>query len=315
MSHSEIKLGTLEPVDLREVWKHEAHDFTNWLAGKEGLSLLSNALGMELELEGTEQSVGSFRADLVCRDKNTNMLVLVENQLEQTNHPHLGQLLTYASGLDAVTLVWVAKNFHEKHRGALDWLNNITDEKINFFGLEMELWKIGNAPPLAPKFNIVSKPNGWSRSIKHAGASQFYWSYWDEFNRVLIDSKGPVSDLTRARPRSPSREYYMSYSIGKSDVNVSAVIFTSENRLQVVLHLGGALSKKRFEILSEHKKEIEKQFGEKLVWQTNKGSNQIICPHPDVDLRNKNDWPKQHEWLAEKLNHMHKVFAKRVKDF
>src|SRR6185312_8829511 len=107
---------------------------------------------------------GPLRADILCKDVGTDAWVLIENQLERTNHGHLGQLLTYAAGLDAVTIVWIAERFTEEHRAALDWLNERTDEKITFFGLEVELWQIGNSP-VAPKFNIVSKPNDWAKSI------------------------------------------------------------------------------------------------------------------------------------------------------
>ena len=139
-------LGTMERVkDLRVVWDSEAGGFTPWLAREENLALLGDALNLELTLEGTEESVGSYRADIVCRDTLTEGLVLIENQLEQTDHRHLGQIFTYAAGLNAVTIVWIATRFNEEHRAALDWLNAITDESVNFFGIEIELWRIGGS--------------------------------------------------------------------------------------------------------------------------------------------------------------------------
>ncbi len=152
------KLGRLEAVDPREIWKSEAGDFTPWLAQEENLSLLGDTIGIEMELEAKEKDVGPFRADVLCKDIATGHWVLIENQLEKTDHTHLGQLLTYAAGLQAVTIIWVAVKFTEEHRAALDWLNEITDESINFFGLEVELWRIGESP-VAPKFNVVSQPN------------------------------------------------------------------------------------------------------------------------------------------------------------
>ena len=124
-----------------------------WLAREENLALLGETLGLELELEAVEQGVGPFRADIVCRDTVSNSRVLVENQLQGTDHRHLGQIFTYAAGLDAVTVVWIAARFTDEHRAALDWLNEITDQRVNFFGLEIELWRIGGSP-LAPKFNV-----------------------------------------------------------------------------------------------------------------------------------------------------------------
>ena len=158
-------LVRLEPVDLRGVWSDEAKNFTPWLA--DNLDVLETTLEIGLELEGVEETVGRFKADIICKDTDDPAArrVLIENQLEQTDHNHLGQLLTYAAGLEAVTIIWIAKKFQEEHRAAIDWLNEITGKGIFFFGLEIELWRIEDSPP-APKFNIVSKPNDWSKSIR-----------------------------------------------------------------------------------------------------------------------------------------------------
>src|SRR5690242_9746546 len=163
----EISLGRLAKVELRDIWASEATSFTPWLAREENLAVLAETLGLELELEAQEKAVGPFRADILCKELGTNSWVLVENQLERTDHCHLGQLLTYASGLEAVTIVWIAARFTEEHRSTLDWLNKITDDSFRFFGLEVELWRIGSSPA-APKFNIVSKPNDWSHSVRKA---------------------------------------------------------------------------------------------------------------------------------------------------
>ncbi len=160
-------LGKLEKVDLRQIWQTEGQDFTPWLAREENLEMLGEVIGMELELEAQEKDVGPFRADILCKNTEDGSLVLIENQIERTDHKHLGQLLTYAAGLQSVTIVWVAAKFTEEHRAALDWLNEITDKKFRFFGLEVELWKIGNSAA-APKFNVISKPNNWSKTVSDA---------------------------------------------------------------------------------------------------------------------------------------------------
>ncbi len=159
-----MPLGRLVKVNIRDYWEREDNDFTPWLAEEENIRLLGNSIGIDLELEAQEKEVGLFRADLLCKDTATGDFVLVENQLERTDHGHLGQLLTYASGLNAVTIIWIALRFTEEHRAALDWLNEITDESIRFFGLEIELWKIGDSD-LAPKFNLVATPNDWSKTV------------------------------------------------------------------------------------------------------------------------------------------------------
>ena len=144
------ELGRLHRVDLRDIWATEAQDFTPWLAQEENLKVLADTLNMELELEAQEKNVGPFRADILCKNTDDDSWVLIENQMGRTDTIHLGQLLTYAAGLQAVTIVWVAANFTEEHRAALDWLNDITDENFRFFGLEVELWRIGESPA-APK--------------------------------------------------------------------------------------------------------------------------------------------------------------------
>ena len=150
-------LGRLERVDLRQVWQREANSFTPWLA--ENLHLIGEAIEMDLSLEAVEKTVGTFRADIVARNVKTDDWVLIENQLERTDHSHLGQILTYAAGLKATTVVWIAYQFADEHTAALDWLNSVTDENIRFFGLQIELWRIDSS--MAPKFNIVSRPNTW----------------------------------------------------------------------------------------------------------------------------------------------------------
>src|SRR3954454_2225369 len=195
-------LGRLEKVELRNIWLSEASDFTPWLARAENIVILSETLGIDLELEAQERAVGPFRADILCKDIGTDRWVLIENRLEKTDHTHLGQLLTYASGLEAVTIVWIAARFTEEHRSTLDWLNKITDDSFRFFGLEVELWRIGDSPA-APKFNIVSKPNDWSHSVAQAVKAidegelsetrVLQRNYWTGLNLALKAAGGPVS--------------------------------------------------------------------------------------------------------------------------
>ena len=160
------KLGKVQRVNVRDAWPNEANHFTPWLASEDGMELLQETLGMELEVEATEKFVGPFKADILAKrtDTTEDHWVLIENQLERTDHRHLGQLLTYAAGLKAVTVVWIAENFAEEHKAALNWLNDVTRDELEFFGLEIEVWQIGNSEP-APMFNILAEPNEWSREV------------------------------------------------------------------------------------------------------------------------------------------------------
>ena len=159
------KLGKLENVGLREAWNHEALDFTNWLAEEDNLSLLSEELGIDnIHILQTEANAGDFKIDILAEDDKENKIV-IENQLEKTNHDHLGKILTYASSQDAKYIIWIAKEIRDEHKQAIDWLNEHTDGDINFFAVQIELWKIGESLP-APKFNIISKPNDWTNAVK-----------------------------------------------------------------------------------------------------------------------------------------------------
>ena len=310
-------LGHLDKIDLRTVWESESEDFTPWLARPENLEYLAETLGLELELEAQEKFVGPFRADILCRDVGTDSWVLIENQLEKTDHRHLGQLLTYAAGLQAVTIVWVAESFTDEHRASLDWLNNITDKDFRFFGLEVELWRIGDSLP-APKFNIVSKPNDWSRSVARAveegelsETKLTQKEYWTVFHLVLQNTKGPIS-----ADRTPLPQSWMEYRIGRSGFQLLAVRVPRKKRVRAELNIYSDQAKAYFRLLERQKDEVEKDLGYELEWEElpeNKKSRIWVCLD-DVDPGDRSDWPRQHKWLAEKMNEMHRVFHDRIKE-
>lgn len=312
------ELGRLQSHDLRDIWTSESLDFTPWLARPENIALLGRALGLELELEAQEKPVGPFRADILCRNIETDHWVLIENQLERTDHGHLGQLLTYASGLDAVTIVWIAARFTEEHRSTLDWLNKITDDSVHFFGLEIELWRIGNSPA-APKFNVVSKPNDWSHSVAQAARAidegelsetrVMQRDYWAALNQVLDAVGGPISGHKKPRP-----EALMSFPTGRNRIHLNAVTMRLRTQIRVELYIGGTQAKALFKILLDQKDEIERSLGYQLVWEElPEGQDSRVSAYLDADPEDCADWPRQHRWIAEKLNDMHRVFAHRVK--
>ena len=161
-----MELGKITIVkDLRSVWKNEAYDFTRWLAQDENISLLGEELGLDVSVIKTEANVGSFNVDILAEDPQTADKIIIENQLERTDHDHLGKIITYASGFDAKHIIWIVKDVREEHSQAINWLNEHTDEDINFFLIKIELWKIGNSA-IAPKFQIVARPNEWGKAVK-----------------------------------------------------------------------------------------------------------------------------------------------------
>lgn len=156
-------LGRLEQVDLREAWIHEAHAFTPWLAAN--LDRLTEAIGIPLELESSEVRVGRFAADILARNRQDGSLVLIENQLGPTDHNHLGQIMTYLAGLDAHTIVWIAREFCEEHLSAIKWLNEHTADPFAFFAVQVKVVRVGDSP-LAPVFEVLSRPNEWERRLQ-----------------------------------------------------------------------------------------------------------------------------------------------------
>ena len=316
------KLGILEKVELRKAWKTEDRDFTPWLAQEENIHLLGSTLGLDLEVEAQEKEVGPFRADILCKDTATGEWVLVENQLDRTDHTHLGQLMTYAAGLDAVTIAWVAARFAEEHRATLDWLNSITEERFKFFGVEVELWKIGGSP-MAPKFNIVSKPNDWSRSVRDRARSLAELSetgrnqiaFWTAFGGFMRGSK-------TIRTRKPAPQNWMYHTLGRSGFVLCSIVSAwdsaanaSGGEIRAEFVIDHQEASRYYELVLARKDEIETALGEPLVWYNQEGVNaRRIFYRKTVDIFDQEGWPNQHEWLREKLEKLHGVFAPMVKN-
>lgn len=318
-------LGRMQAVELRDYWLSEAADFTPWLAETENIKLLGDAIGLELEVEAQEKDVGPFRADILCRDVATEQSVLIENQLERTDHGHLGQLLTYAAGLDAVTIVWVAAKFTDEHRAALDWLNEITADRFAFFGLEVELWRIGDGPA-APKFNVVSKPNDWTKVVRERANSidrselgatkKLQLEYWLAFGEYL---KASGSRLVLSRPR-PHQSVHV--TLGRSGIYLTAVASAYNTSLQsfevgevrAELGINGENAPALFGLLKREKDRIEAEVGEPLVWyEPANAQRRKIQLIRKADIEARDTWGEQHAWLREKLEKLDVAFRQRVR--
>lgn len=315
-------LGRLTRVDLRKLFANEAGDFTPWLAREENLGLLGDSVGLALQLEAQEKEVGPFRADILCKDTATSNWVLIENQVEKTDHTHLGQLLTYAAGLEAVTIVWIAERFTEEHRAALDWLNEHTDEKINFFGLEIELWRIGESP-VAPKFNVISQPNDWIRTVKAAAGQA---SESSELNRIQLRFWTAFREYMEAkhsniRCQKPAERQWMDHGIGRSGYVLAAIISTwnsvtssySSPEIRVEFVIKSDNAKGDFSVLERKRQEIDQAIGSPVTWHNPLENKHCkIYVRQDSDFRNEALWPQQHQWLKEKLELFKKVFLPYV---
>lgn len=310
-----MKLGRLQKVELRQQWKKEDTEFTPWLAQEENIELLSETIGIELEVQGQEENVGPFRADILCLDTANNHYVLIENQLEKTDHTHLGQLMTYAAGLDAVNIVWIAQKFTEEHRAALDWLNRITDDTFNFFGIEIELFKIGESLA-APMFNLVSKPNDWAKSVKKSASTQGYsdtkllqQEYWQGLKTYMEENGGKI------RMQKPLPQHWTNVAIGRSDFHLSASVSTRDNALSIWLNITGNNAKNFYDKLEDiAKQESLERVSPDLKWDRMDNNKQsAVILYTIGDMTNRNQWNEQFEWFKQNLELFTSFFKPIIK--
>lgn len=257
-------IGKLREVDVRELWKHEQYDFSNWLSRAENLEYLNEILGLTLTDVNKEVYVGPYRCDLVAKDETSGVTVIIENQLEATNHDHLGKIITYASGLKAKVMVWIVKEAKEEHRAAIEWLNNNTSEDVNFFLIEIHAYRIGNSDP-APKFEVIERPNDFVKSSNKRGengelnkSQSERLSFWEEFNQVVA-AKGKPFNL-----RKPSTDNWYDVALGSSEIHLAIELINKEKRVLVGAYI--YRDKQLFDRLKEHSSEIEEELGLKLEW-------------------------------------------------
>lgn len=230
-------LSHIEKVDLREVWAHEAHDFTQWLAEEENLSALGDVIGIDLELIEFESSVGSFNADIYAAECGSSRTVIIENQLEDTNHDHLGKIITYAAGKGAELIVWIVARARDEHKQAIEWLNEHTDSEFGFFLIEIEVLKIDDSMA-APRFNIVERPNDWAKAIKQSeGLSETkktYLQYWEHY-RELAQSNHEFSKYFK--PQKPQPQHWTTIHVGTSRYHISLTASIQNKNVGVELYI------------------------------------------------------------------------------
>lgn len=299
-------LGTLKEItDLRSIWPHEALNFTPWVA--ENVDLLADAVGLDITVDETESSVGDFNVDIYASETGTDRKIIIENQLEDTDHDHLGKLITYASGKGADVLIWVVKHAREEHKAAVEWLNNHTDDKIGFFLCEIKLFQIGDSQ-IAPSFTVVERPNDWTKEIrKKASANptqQQRLEYWQAFNDYAF------SDANFSRifnKRKPTTDHWMDFSIGSSACHIAV----SQKRKAVDVELYINDDKELFKSLFAHKDEIEKNMEMELEWKElpeRKASRILI--EKTVDLDDRATWPEQFDYIMDTCIKMKRAFKR-----
>ena len=281
-----MELGKLRELDVRTVWGHEQYGFSKWLASAENIKELGDILNLSLVDVETEKFVGAYRCDILCKDEITGKVVLIENQLEQTNHDHLGKIITYASGLDASVVVWIVSNVREEHASAIQWLNTHTTDEVSFFLIEVHAYTIGNSAP-APMFKIIEQPNDFVKQVKNIAKSQTLseaqrkrLEFWNQFNDIL-DSRGKPFNKRKA-----TTDHWYSVAIGSSQCHISIDLVNREHKIRVNLWIPD--NKELFDMLYTHREEIQRTAGIPLAWdrlEAKKAS--LICS--DIKGLNFND--------------------------
>ena len=303
-----MKLGKLQEVDIRTVWPHEQYDFSKWLAEEENIRELGDALNLSLTDVETEKFVGNYRCDILCKDELTGKMVLIENQLEPTNHDHLGKIITYASGLDAAVVVWIVSSARDEHASAIEWLNKHTDDEISFFLLEVHAYKIGDSDP-APQFNIIEQPNDFVKTVKTVAknnelneSQKQRLEFWTQFNDV-VESKGKPFNKRKA-----TTDHWYNVAIGSSEANISIDLVNKEHKIRVSLWIND--NKDLYDSLSLRKDEIEQLLGFDLEWNRldSKKASYICTYIKGLDFKKQDNYPQLMEQIIDLVLKMRKVF-------
>ena len=259
-----MKLGKLQEIDIKKVWQHEQYDFSQWLANEENIQELGNTLNLSLTDVETEKFVGKYRCDILCKDEITGKVVLIENQLEPTDHDHLGKIITYASGLDASVVVWIVSSARQEHASAIEWLNKHTDDDLAFFLIEVHAYKIGNSEP-APQFKIIEQPNDFVKTVKTIAKNSTLndtekcrLEFWTRFNEVLEERGKPFNK------RKATTDHWYSIAMGSSECQISIDLVNKEHKIRVGVWV--ADNKDLFDKFYDNREQIEESCGFKLKW-------------------------------------------------
>lgn len=288
---------------------HEALNFTPQVA--ENVDLLADAVGLDITVDETESSVGDFNVDIYASETGTDRKIIIENQLEDTDHEHLGKLITYASGKGADVVIWVVKHAREEHKAAIEWLNNHTDDKIGFFLCEIKLFQIGNSD-IVPSFTVVERPNDWTKEIKKTTAAnstqQQRLEYWQAFNDYAFQNTEFAKVFNK---RKPTTDHWMDFSIGSSACHIGVTQIQKRSAIGVELYIND--DKELFKSLFAHKEKIENDMGMMLDWRElpERKASRILV-EKNVQLSNHEEWQEQFNYIMDVLLKMKKAFKKFI---
>ena len=308
-----INLSRITKINPRDIWKHEALDFTQWLAKEENISVLCEELEINVENIKAEASAGRYNVDLVGDEIDSKRKVIIENQLESTDHKHLGQILTYASAYDAAIIIWIVTDYTEEHRQAIDWFNRNISEGISFFLVQIEVYKIGDSSP-APKFNIICEPNDWGKTLKKSESGDALSDlklqqkeFWENFKNYTSSIS---TRLNFGRAAKPQHWYNVSFGTSRGHIALTQ----NSQKKYVGCELFIRNDKELFDQLFKQKQQIEKELGFEVEWMElpDATASRILVTHKG-NPRERNLWPEFNEWLVKTAESFGRVFIKYIK--
>lgn len=310
-----LELGKLANLRARTLWPTEAHDFTPWLAQE--LDRLGEELEMDLELVRTESEVGDFSIDVLARDLGRDRLVVIENQLEPTDHTHLGQVITYAAGVEAGVVVWICSEFRDEHRRAIDWLNRGLSSTTEFYGVVVEVLQIDDSKP-AVTFRIVASPSERKRAGGSSGGAAEPTpkaARYQAFFQRLIDDLRDKHKFTNAKAGQPQSWYSFSSGVRGFSYGVN---FRKHGRFCVEIYIDGRdedWNLGSFRALQADKAKIEAELGEPLLWEDleNRRACRITCFRTGSIEDAQDKLEEYREWAIERVLKLKSVLQPRIR--
>ncbi|MBQ4478706.1 MAG: DUF4268 domain-containing protein [Bacteroidales bacterium] len=287
-----MELGILKEINIRKVWAHEQYDFSEWLSKEDNIQQLGNTLNLSLTDVETEKFVGSYRCDIICKDEITGKNVLIENQLEPSNHDHLGKIITYASGLDASVIIWIVESAKEEHSSAIEWLNKHTDDEVSFFLIEVHAYTIEGSKP-APFFKIIQQPNDFVKQVKNItkntelnDSQNSRLEFWNRFNDVLEKRGKPFNK------RKATTDHWYSVAVGSSQCHISIDLVNREHKIRISMWIPD--NKQLYDIFYSNKEAIEKEIGHSISWDKldDKKAAYAYTFIEGLDFNNQNNYDK-----------------------
>lgn len=310
--------ASLNPQEVRDYWNHEEYEFTPWVAeeiGADSASQLENTLGIDLEVIDIEKPVGNYRVDIYAKVVDDGRTVIIENQLENSDHDHLGKSIAYAAGVDADIIVWIAPKFNDEHLDAIQWLNANSREHVNFFAIRIEVWRIGDSLP-AVRFNAIESPSEWKEKAQRSRGElsdrdKFREDFWTAFRDRIEETN------TSLRPRKPQPRHYYSNPIGIGGYHLSFNLDEDSEELAIMLIIDN--SEFAYDELRRQADDIEDELQNDIDWgelrETRAGkmrSDLGVTRH--ANIADRDAWDEYFEWMLTQGERFHEVFLPRLRD-